>query len=252
MTQRNELTSIQRSPEAEVAVPAAIAPSELFDAPPRAGQGMNIRGMLPSLLINAAAPLIAYQILTGNGMPTSQALTASAVFPVLGIGWSIARTRRADTIGLVSLAFILVGVATSAISGDTRFILIKESMLTGVFGIICLASLWLPRPLMFYFGRQFTSAGDPARAAAFDSLWQYPHFRTINRNMTLVWGVGYLCEAAIRIALSFALPIPVFLIVSPLLSIGVTVALISWTLAYARGSARRGAGRLAAMPALQS
>jgi hypothetical protein len=227
-----------------------ISAAELFDASPRAGQRMDVRGMLPSLLINAAAPLIAYQILTGNGVPTAQALTASAVFPVIGVVWSIARTRRADIIGLVSLAFIVVGVATSAISGDTRFILIKESMLTGVFGIVCLVSLLFRRPLMFYFGRQFASAGDPSRAAAFERLWQYPQFRAINRNMTLVWGIGYLCEAGVRIALSFALPIPVFLIVSPVLSIGVTIGLISWTLAYARRSARRGAERLATMPGM--
>jgi hypothetical protein len=239
---------VQQPPEAQV--PPAISATELFDAPRRTRQRMDIRGMLPSLLINAAAPLIGYQILTGNGMPTAQALTASAVFPVIGIGWSIARTRRADIIGLVSLAFIVAGVAASAISGDTRFILIKESMLTGVFGIICLASLWLPRPLMFYFGRQFTSAGDPARAAVFESLWQYPQFRAVTRTMTLVWGGGYLCEAAVRIALSFALPIPVFLIASRVLSIAVTIALISWTLAYARRSAPRGADRLAAMPGI--
>ena len=236
---------VQQPPEAQV--PPAISAAELFDAPPGTGRRIDVRGILPSLLINAAAPLIAYQILTGNGMPTAQALTASAAFPVIGIGWSIARTRRADIIGLVSLAFLVVGVATSAISGDTRFILIKESMLTGVFGIFCLASLWLPRPLMFYFGRQFASTGDPARAAAFESMWQYPQFRAANRNMTLVWGIGYLCEAAVRIALSFALAIPVFLIVSPVLSITVTMALISWTLAYARRSARRGAESPAAM-----
>ena len=37
-------------------------------------------------------------------------------------------------IGLVSLAFIVAGVATSLISGDPRFILIKESLLTAFFG----------------------------------------------------------------------------------------------------------------------
>jgi len=249
MIQRNEPISIQRTafggrvqqpPEAQA---STISAAQLFDAPPGTGQRTNVRGMLPSLLVNAAAPLIAYQILTGNGVPTAQALTASAVFPVIGLGWSIARTRQADVIGLVSLAFIVVGVAASAISGDTRFILIKESMVTGVFGLLCLASLLFPRPLMFYFGRQFSSAGDPARAAAFGGMWQNPKFRAVNRNMTLVWGVGYLCEAAVRIALSFTLAIPVFLVVSQVLSIGVTIALILWTLAYARRSARRAAAR---------
>ena len=208
---------------------------------------MDVRSQLPSLLVNAVAPFVAYQLLTGNGMSTLQALTISGVFPVIGIAWGFARSRRADIIGLVSLAFIAIGVATSVISGDTRFILIKESLLTGVFGVICLVSLLLPRPLMFYFGRQFASGGDATRAAAYESLWQYPQFRTVNRNITLVWGVGYVGEAAVRVALTFVLPIPVFLIASPVLAIGVTIALISWTLAYARRSARRGAERMAAM-----
>jgi hypothetical protein len=227
---------------------STVSATELFDAPPSSGQGprMDVRGLLPSLVVNGAAPFLAYQVLTGNGVTATTALTISAVFPVIGTAWGFARSRQADIIGLVSLAFIVVGVATSVISGDPRFILIKESLLTGVFGLVCLGSLLLPRPLMFYFGRQFSSAGDPARAAAFEGLWQYPQFRAVNRNMTVAWGIGYVCEAAVRVGLSFVLAIPVFLIVSPILAIGVTVALISWTLAYARRSARRAADRLAA------
>jgi hypothetical protein len=228
--------------------PPSISPTELFSDQPSSGQRLNVRGLLPSLLVNAGAPFVAYQALTSNGIGTAQALTVSAVFPVIGIAWGFARTRSPDMIGLVSLVFIVVGVATSLISGDPRFILIKESLLTGVFGLVCLVSLLLPRPLLFYFGRQFAGGGDPARAAAFEALWQYARFRAVNRNMTVVWGVGYLVEAAVRVVLSFLVPIPVFLIVSPVLALGVTIALISWTLAYARRSARRGAERLATMP----
>jgi len=151
-------------------------------------------------------------------------------------------------VGLVSFVFIVVGVAASLISGDPRFVLVKESLLTGVFGLACLVTLLLPRPLMFYFGRQFAGGGDPVRAAAFESMWQYERFRAVNRNMTVVWGVAYLVEAAVRVVLSFLMPIPVFLVISPILAIGVTIALISWTMAYARRSARLGAERLASLP----
>ncbi|MBV9132541.1 MAG: hypothetical protein JO020_01470 [Chloroflexi bacterium] len=224
------------------------SPTDLMEAP-RGRQGMSLRGMLPSLVVNAALPFVAYQVLVGRGFSDFWALTISGVFPVIGIVWSIVRTRRADMIGIISLVFIVVGVVTSLLSGDARFILIKESFLTGVFGLVCLISLLLPRPLMFYFGRQFAGGGDPARQAAFENLWQYPQFRTVNRRMTIVWGVGYLLEAAVRIALTFVLSISVFLIVSPLLAFGVTIALISWTMAYARRSARRGAERMAATAA---
>ena len=221
--------------------PPAISPTELFDRP-QSGQRVDARGLLPSLLINGVAPYVTYRLFTAIGVESIQALTWSAVFPTIGIIWGFARARRADMIGVISLAFIVVGISTSLISGDPRFILIKESFLTAVFGLACLLSLvFLPRPLMFYFGRQFSSAGDPARAAAFEAMWQYTQFRAVNRNMTLVWGFSYLGEAALRAGLSFILPISVFLIISQVLAIGVTFALISWTMAYARRSARRGA-----------
>jgi Mg/Co/Ni transporter MgtE len=219
----------------------------LFDQQRGGGRGMGVRAMLPSLLINAVAPFVAYQVLSSQGMDITQALTISAVFPLIGTIWGFVHSRRADIIGVVSLAFIVIGVATSLISGDPRFILIKESFLTAVFGLACLVSLFLARPLMFYFGRQFAGGGDPARTAAFEDLWQYESFRTVNRTMTLVWGVAYLVEAAIQVALSFVLPIPLFLVLSPMLAIGVTIALVAWTMRYARSSARRGAQRMAAM-----
>jgi hypothetical protein len=230
---------------AESTTPPIASAIELFDAPSRPGQGMSLRAQLPSLLVNAVAPFAAYQVLTSLGVDSVLALASSAVFPVLGVGWSFARTRRPDIIGIVSLGFILAGVAASLLSGDPRFVLVKDSLMTGVFGLLCLASLVLfARPLLFYFGRQFSSAGDPARAAAFESMWQYPHFRAAIRLMTIVWGVGYLVEALVRVGLSFLLPIPVFLILSPLLALGVTVGLISWTVAYARNATRRRAAEL--------
>ena len=221
--------------------PPKIPPTELLEGQPASGQRPGLRSFLPSLLVNAVAPFVAYQVLTGTGV---EALQTAAVFPIVGVARGYVRTRRADIIGVVSLVFIVVGVVASLISGDPRFVLIKESLLTGVFGLVCLASLLLPRPLMFYFGRQFMTGGDPLRAAEFESKWQYPHFRTANRVITLVWGLAYLVEAAVRVALSFVLPITQFLLVSPIRAIGVTVALISWTMAYARSTR----DRLVAMP----
>jgi hypothetical protein len=232
---------------AEPQTPPIAAAMELFDTPARPGQGISLRAQLPSLLVNAVAPVVAYQALTNLGVDSVTALASSAIFPVLGIGWSFARTRRPDIIGVVSLTFILVGVATSLASGDPRFVLVKDSLMTGAFGLLFLGSLVVvPRPLMFYFGRQFSSAGDPARAAVFESMWQSPHFRAVIRVMTIVWGVGYVIEALVRVGLSFLLVVPVFLIVSPLLAFGVTIGLISWTVAYARTRIRRRAAELRA------
>ena len=77
-------------------------------------------------------------------------------------------------------------------------------------------------------------------------MWQYPRFRAVIRVMTIVWGVGYVIEALVRVGLSFLLAIPVFLIVSPLLAFAVTIGLISWTVTYARIKTRRRAAELRA------
>jgi len=203
-------------------------------------------------VVNGVVPFVVYQVLTGAGASTVLALSVSGVFPAFGVIWGLVRTRRADVIGMVSLAFIVVGLATSVLTGDARFILIKESMLTGVFGLVCLISLLAPKPVMFYFGRQFASGGDPARAAAFDDLWQYPQFRAVQRNLTVGWGIGYVAEASTRVALALLIPISIFLVVSPVLAFGATLGLIAWTMAYARRASRRGAAHLAAEAAARN
>ena len=207
---------------------------------------VSLRGLLPSLLINVAAPVLVYRFLEGRGVAPVPALIATALCPTLGIlvGWT--RTRRLDVIGAISLAFITLGAATSFFSNDPVFFLVKESFFTGLFGLACFASiLFLPRPLLFYIGREFLSGSDPSLAARFDSFWEYPLFRASQRRIAIVWGTAYLSEAAIRVVLALSLPIPVFLVVSHLMAAIITVALIAWTLSYGRRTARRGSALLA-------
>ena len=92
------------------------------------------------------------------------------------------------------MAFLAIGTATSLISGSVFFALIKESFLTAAFGLICLGSLLLERPLMFYIIRQFVAGDDPARLAWWNGLWQSPDFRATLRFVTMVWGIVYLSK----------------------------------------------------------
>ncbi len=242
---------LTETPPTQTSKPAT-SPTDFLEERP-GGQRFNVRGMLPSLILSAVLPFVTYRVLSAQGIDDVRALTASAIFPLLETVFGLLRTRHADLIGVISLFFIVVGVITSVISGDARFILMKESFLTGLFGVACLFSLVLmPRPIMFFFGRQFAGGGDPARSAAFDNLWQYPSFRSVNRRMTLVWGCAYVLEAVARIVLTVALPISLFLIVSPVMALGVTIALVTWTMAYARRSAQRGAALQASMQSLKA
>jgi len=225
----------------EPRVEAVARPGELSPADMVPSLGMVLRGpngLVGSLLLNGAAPLLAYQVLTRQGVGTVRALALTAVFPVLGLIVQGVRTRRADGIAVLSLVIIAIGVAGSLISNDPRFFLVRVSFGTAAFGVACLASLAFGRPLLFYLGRQVVAAGDPARAAYFDSRWAFPQFRHVQRVMTVTWGVGYLAEAAARVVLAWSLPTSTVLLLEPLLGVAVFAGLLTWTMRYARARAR--------------
>jgi len=225
------------SPQPQPSPSSTASPSP---GPPPQQQDLSLRRFLgPSLLLNAIAPAVLFVILTSQNVPSFTALVIVALFPVLGIGWSLLRTHRVDALGIVTLTFIAIGLVTSLISGDQRFLLLKSSLLTGLFGLVCLGSLLLPRPIMFYFGRSFATNGSPEAVQRYDGLWQYPRFRAIQRTLTIVWGCGYVAEALLRVLLLAVLPIAVFLAISDLMALAVTVLLIIWTVRYVRAARAR-------------
>nr|HET6904080.1 VC0807 family protein [Ktedonobacteraceae bacterium] len=202
---------------------------------------MNIRSFLPSILINGAVPLAIYLILKHYNYSDLMALSASVLFPVIGSVMSIVRQRTLDLIAAIALMGIVVSIIAVFLGGDPKILLIRESFITGALGIACFVSLLFPRPLMFYFGRYFATANDPAGRARYNELWQYPYFRFVNRVITVVWGVAYAGEFILRIILVYTLPIAVVLAVSPIILGGLTILTIAWTFAYARRAGRRGA-----------
>jgi 4-amino-4-deoxy-L-arabinose transferase-like glycosyltransferase len=150
--------------------------------------------------------------------------------------------RRAalDPIAVLVLLGLAVSAIGFALGGGARIILIRESFFTGALGLVCLASLAVaPRPLMFYFGRWFATQGDPEKVAEYDANWSRQGFRRVNRRITLVWGISYLSEFAIRVAMAMTLPTAVVLAAGPLILTAITAATIAWTFSYARRARRR-------------
>jgi hypothetical protein len=93
---------------------------------------------------------------------------------------------------------------------------------------------------MFYVGRYFASGGNRTVASRFDSLWQYPSFRKVQRLITLVWGIAFLAEALIRVALVQTVSTSRVLAISPVLTTVVTVLVLAWTFSYVRRTSAQG------------
>jgi intracellular septation protein A len=133
-------------------------------------------------------------------MPAVTALLLSGVFPAFKVAIDAVMHRRLEVVGALVLAGIVVGTALGLISHSARLLLMEGSVPTAVFAAGCLGSLWTERPLMYGFALEFIGP-DSAKGREMTGLWRYEPFRRIWRILTVVWGVGFLLEAASRVAI---------------------------------------------------
>ena len=188
-------------------------------------------GLLPSIFVNGVLVVLIYQLLKRfTAISDVWALFLSAVPAMIGTLVGLVRQKSVDVLGAFALITIAFSIALSFFSGDARLFQIRESSLTVIFGVACLLSLFRAKPLWYYIIRYFTAGKDPRQRAAFDEAWQYPGFRGYIRQVTIVWGITYLVEFCLRLALLFTMTISQFLIVSPLVFYALTIAVIVWML----------------------
>jgi hypothetical protein len=186
-----------------------------------------------SLGVSLVLPLIAIQVLLHRGFSPIVALAVAAIFPLAQMIYDALVTKRVGVISVVSLAGIVVGFGLSFATGNALFALLKDSVFTGVFGLIFLGSLFAKQPLTFRLNLDLAGSNAAARAAA-ETLWNIPAARASFRLMTAVWGIGLLFEAAARVVAALTLPLAVATGASPVIAIVVIGGLLAWTVFYAR------------------
>lgn len=196
----------------------------------------------PTLVFTVVLPFITYTVLTGNGVTAAHALMLIAIWPVVELLVFFAIHRRIDEFGVLVLVFLGIGLLSMVAFNSPFLLLVKESAVTGLFGIVLLVSLLLPRPMMFYFGRKFGTDGSAEGVTYWNELWRHASFRRTQYTITAVWGVAFLAEALVRIGLAAVLPTSAMVVISSVLPIVVIAALVAWTIAYGK-RARAAAGQ---------
>ncbi|MCX4962614.1 VC0807 family protein [Streptomyces virginiae] len=223
-------------------------------APPKRSGGATALGWILTIGFNVVAPIITYNVLTkDHGWSEFSALLISSAWPVLESAISLAWRRKLDEFAVVTLVFLVITAVVSLVGAHSaRALLIKDSGVTGLFGLLCLGTLLAPRPLMFYFGRKFATDGTPESTAWWNGLWQYEGFRTTLTRMTLVWGLAYVAEACVRVVLAYTLPTKTMVVLSPIMIYAVLGALGVWTAMYGKRSQAEGERRAAEAAAAQT
>src|SRR5258708_18624607 len=124
-----------------------------------------------SFFVNGLCPYLLYRFLQPR-FPSESLLPLlyTSVFPVLGLGYGIARKRTVDFIALIALFEISVNVTATLVASNIRMALVARS-LTGVLTATAfLISALIGKPIIHYIARQFATGGDAARQAGFEAV----------------------------------------------------------------------------------
>lgn len=192
--------------------------------------------MIRGLALDVGLPLVTYYVLHALGVADWPALLAASGVAAVRIGWDAARKRRLNLFATVMLVVFGIGLVLSLLSGDARFLLLKESITTGAVGLVFLATAFRGTPLTLAAMQSFA----PARAATLTELFRTdPQVRRGVRFSSLVWGVGLLAESLVRVPLVYLLPVEVMVGLSTALSIAAFAGLGCWNVWYVRRSQRR-------------
>lgn len=196
------------------------------------------RHVIRTLFWEIGAPVILYYGLHLLGVGDVTALAAAA-------GLSVGRTlrvavqhRRLDGFSaLVGIMFV-IGLGLTLLTGDPRVALLKDSVLTGVTGVVFLGSCVVGRPMMFALAKKMLPE---TRHAEADRRWHDdPVYRRRLVVLSLIWGVILLTEALVRIVLVYALPVSVMVGVSHVLQLGAIGLAILCSIVYTRVARRQG------------
>ena len=218
------------------ATPAPADPVTSAEA--RSGSATTIM-LIRTMLLDVGLPLLAYYGLHAAGVSDYRALLAGTVVAGLRVGTVALRERRLDGFAGFLMAMFAIGLALSFVTGDARFMLVKDSIGTAVAGSIFLGTCVVGRPMMFYAAQRF-SGTTGVKQAWWQDMWQTnPAFRRGFRMMSAVWGLGLLIEAAVRIPLIYVLPIHVMVALSTMLQLAAFALLMMWSVWYGKRMRRQ-------------
>ncbi len=187
----------------------------------------RIRSLLPTLLIDLALPVGGYYLLRQVGVSEWIALAAGGAVSGLVLVVGVVRSRRVDGTAALMFGLFAFGLLTLFLTGDARFVIAKDSLISLALGLVFLGSLLARRPLLLAFVAKTAPAVE-------ERYRESPAVRRTVRFATLLWGVGLLVDAALRVPLAYALPVDVMVIGSPALTVVVVAVLVVITRSYAK------------------
>jgi hypothetical protein len=206
-------------------------------SPDADGGGRRGRSPMRSMVYDVVPSVATYYGLRLLGADPYVALLGATAVAALRLLYVLWTDHSFDRFAAFMVVIFAIGLALSFVTGDARFLLLKDSVTTSISGLIFGVSWLLGRPLMLTAVQRFGARSD-AESREMEEWWRTDAvFRHIIGVMSAAWCLGLIGEAAVRIPLVYLLPIDVMAGLSTVLSVAVLGGLFVWTQWY--GNAKR-------------
>jgi hypothetical protein len=160
------------------------------------------------MAVNIGASIGLYYVLRALGVSSLLALTAGAVISGASTGWTLVVQRRFDPFNTLVVVTIGISILVAVVAHSSRFLLARDGLTTGVWGVWFVASAVAGQPAAYVLGRVFLEGRSAFTAGSWDDLWATSAaFRRIWRIASVIWGCGMLADAAARVVMSYTLPV---------------------------------------------
>ncbi|WP_394427935.1 VC0807 family protein [Streptomyces sp. SGAir0957] len=157
-----------------------------------------------TVVCDIVLPVGLYYVLREAGASEITALLLSGSAPALHTLHSAIRHRKLDAIGVFTVALLLVSALASLLTSDPRIALARNGLFTALAGVWLLITLFTARPFTYQALRTLL----PGRTEKLEHLWESDAgFRRVWRALTVLWGVGLLCDALARLIMAYTLPV---------------------------------------------
>ncbi|GHO72089.1 hypothetical protein KSC_109810 [Ktedonobacter sp. SOSP1-52] len=129
---------------------------------------------------------------------------------------------------------IALKILIALVLKNVRLVLVSDSLITAIYGVLMLASLLTASPLIMRLIQSVLANATPGQDQQLMLRWQEPGTRLFFAAITAVWGIGLLLECVVRVALALTLPIEQFLVISPIVRYCFLSVLVLWAILFAR------------------
>ena len=188
--------------------------------------------LLLTLIYAALVPYLIYRVATSRyHLSAVNALLLAALSPAIGTLIEFVRKRQMSVLGVLALVGIAAKVVSALLFNNARVVLISDSLLTGVYGLLLLGSVLIGKPVTVTLVTNMYATSPEQREQMKQRLQASETHRHV-MILTAMWGVGLLLLLAISVLLTYTLPIATVVLVRPVIDYGMIAALIAGTVAY--------------------